>query len=521
MDIENIKVGEGSPDSIMFDKPAIEHVGNELWSYWKYANDAGGYFVHGLVLMPFGPWGIYTWPWDLGIPNGGLKDDNNGAHYWGYVNDGIGKNITSGINKNFPANVNGNYGYAIAVYGDSPNYTGEDGTKYLDFGDHPIVVHFLDGRFDDVNWVIPATSVVDISADKRTITIHRVKHAYNVSFIAVSGYNDNSIETCRVKLTDVYADVTGLSYHKQIFTQCDPSSVECHDAYLGEEQIWHKDKTIDNCWRKYGMSDDVTVDGLNFISVNRDGVSDEVQHVVIPETIDYKEHILPMHDSGITPLQFNTSLEYSPALLQGIKDWLMEHPVTQIIDEHYNEITSNLKYANRMFRTGGNLGDLTLKFAGNEPFLYLPYMFKSNIIDKLTLIVIGDKIHVGSAQFLFKNATIREIEVLGEDGNKNDNFILAHDLSGMCEFNGGLREFPNIVDWRNRSPQNSKGVTYIQYAFSYCKNLQVIAQGGSERESDYNTIIAGMCQQAFQQCSNLVTIGPVLDLRYIDFRRTL
>lgn len=33
----------------------------------------------------------------------------------------------------------------------------------------------------------------------------------------------------------------------------DPSSTECWNVYCGDTQIYHKDKTTDNCWIKYGM----------------------------------------------------------------------------------------------------------------------------------------------------------------------------------------------------------------------------------------------------------------------------
>lgn len=34
----------------------------------------------------------------------------------------------------------------------------------------------------------------------------------------------------------------------------DLTSVECWDAYVGNAQVWHKDKTFENCWKKYGLA---------------------------------------------------------------------------------------------------------------------------------------------------------------------------------------------------------------------------------------------------------------------------
>lgn len=34
----------------------------------------------------------------------------------------------------------------------------------------------------------------------------------------------------------------------------DVTSVECWDAYVGEDKVYHKDKTLKNCWKKYGFA---------------------------------------------------------------------------------------------------------------------------------------------------------------------------------------------------------------------------------------------------------------------------
>ena len=34
----------------------------------------------------------------------------------------------------------------------------------------------------------------------------------------------------------------------------DVTSVECWDAFVGETKVWHKDKTFENCWKKYGLA---------------------------------------------------------------------------------------------------------------------------------------------------------------------------------------------------------------------------------------------------------------------------
>lgn len=46
----------------------------------------------------------------------------------------------------------------------------------------------------------------------------------------------------------------------------DPSSIECWDMYLGEQQIFKKNRTVENCWLKYGFAEKVT--GGDYSSAN-------------------------------------------------------------------------------------------------------------------------------------------------------------------------------------------------------------------------------------------------------------
>lgn len=223
MDVNNIKIGNSNPDVVMFDAP-LNRLKTSVFDWYKYANDAGGYWVRGLWLAPVSPWGVYSWPWDLNVPNGALKDVNNGWARWGYVRDGSGKNITSAMTKNFPANVAGNYGVAISVWFNTPNYTDADGNTFLDISDNPIVITFNDGRFDDYTWVMKTGAIAEWSEDKRTITIKRIPFASHV--VCQSNNTDKTIEKVREDLYNVYADVSGLSINDGIdFT--DETTVEC------------------------------------------------------------------------------------------------------------------------------------------------------------------------------------------------------------------------------------------------------------------------------------------------------
>ena len=48
----------------------------------------------------------------------------------------------------------------------------------------------------------------------------------------------------------IYIDLNVDDVTKDI----DVTSVECWDAYIGNDKSYHKDKMIDNCWKKYGLA---------------------------------------------------------------------------------------------------------------------------------------------------------------------------------------------------------------------------------------------------------------------------
>lgn len=47
----------------------------------------------------------------------------------------------------------------------------------------------------------------------------------------------------------------------------DPSSIECWDMYLGEQQIFKKNKTVENCWLKYGFAEKATGDSYSSTNI--------------------------------------------------------------------------------------------------------------------------------------------------------------------------------------------------------------------------------------------------------------
>ena len=232
-----------------FSYPEPKPEGDALWSWYKYASDAGGYYVRGLWFAPcYNNGWIYWWPWDLGVPGGALKDVNNGAHYWGYIQDGHNKNITKGMTKSFAANgwANEPWDEAITLWGNESNFIVDKGKACLDFGNHPIVIHFLDGRFDDSEFVVDTShgSIAEISQNKRTVTIHRVGSNH---IAVVIKPKIRTLDQVRLEMQNVLVSVDGLDYHTKQFTPpIDKTKSECYNAYIGENLVYHRVKDLDN-----------------------------------------------------------------------------------------------------------------------------------------------------------------------------------------------------------------------------------------------------------------------------------
>lgn len=503
--IDKIKAGNVSPNAIMFDSPNTWKKPSEF-DYFKFANDAGGYFVHGLWIAPVSPWGCYSWPWNLGVTSGGLKDVNDGYARWGYVYDSVYKNLTSGMNKSFPENVKGDYKVAISVWFNTSNYTDDSGRACLDLGDRPIVITFLDGRFDNYNWVLQAGAVAEWSADKRTCTIHRIPASNHCVFI--SNNADKTIATVRKDLSDVYADVSGLTYHYKSLVVGDPSSVECWDAHVGDEQVYHKDRTLENCWTKYGIGTvtDIVAEDVRYnkFSVDMSGIPSDITSPVLPSISDLEEYLQPLYGSDKPLIAWNHPI-HNIEFWEVIKQYYATHPFIYITDNLPN--TSSYTMADSMYNCGslfknsGITGDVHIIFDGNTVYNFLNEFFYGCTLNKVT-IELRHESNISSLQYLFRMASVKEIEVIDENGNPKK--FNAHDFDTIFEFGNPPEIFPDIIKNTLRLK------TDIQFAFSYCKHLKVFVP---VRNWD---IIVGDGQQAFQQCNSLIRIGPVLNVGYIN-----
>lgn len=307
----------------------------------------------------------------------------------------------------------------------------------------------------------------------------------------------------------------------------DASTVECWDAYAEDEHVWHKDRTVENCWKKYGMITDTWKDSEDdeeptvhdYYKMNMSGVPSEMSNPILPETIDYEQHILPKNNSGIKPIKWNHSIA-NTEFWDNIKSYLLTHPV--IIVESYNTNTNYSDYTvddnndniiDGWFTNAAMTGDLTIKFDGLFNNRTMLNWINGNSLDTLTFQFLQDNINISVAQHLFRACTINTIKVIDKNGNPSHSFIQSRDCSGMCEFSS-IKYFPDIINWNRCYDSNGNRYVPIQYMFSYVNVLTEIEQNTNvDRDSEYNVIIASpFAAQAFQRCSSLTRIGPVIDM---------
>lgn len=521
----------------MYDSPYTKTIPEKL-DWYKYANDAGGYWVRGFWLAPSYEWGApYWWPWDLSVPSGALKDQNNGWARWGIVLDGVNKNLTPGMNKTFPANGYTFYGVCLCLYYNTPNYTDEEGRQCIDFGDNPIKLTFRDGRFDNFEWIKKdASTIYEWSEDKRTITIHRVGSSRVVCYIKYT--DDTSINRVRQLLTDVYVDIENLQMHTSSSTIHDPSSIECWDIYQGTEHIYHKDKTVDNCIVKYFGNKDSS----GKITINESSTG----KLVLPDFSELTD--IQNYDTNNFKIS-GSSTEASNTYV----DWL---------NQGYEKNLENMTDPLYTMVSNGCYGCLKCNNSSDKPVkIYVPLGSDANqnsheISDYLTFnnalggsdvnylqIIFKDrglanKNSISTAMRSFQNLKCKEFDFIHEE---SDGTIVYPYECGWGFKPIQLRaafEGSNIKLFKQEWMSWSR-VTMIPYAFDHCSELTEIqsyheeftfyphniskeqGQGNSSTENNYlwPYFIGGnpedwSADHGFWNCEKLKRIEPVMDVHW-------
>lgn len=500
--INKIHIGANSVNKLLFASSTTGKHGDALWSYYKFANDGGGYYVHGLWLAPCRNTYIYWWPWDLGVTGGALKDVNNGAHYWGYIQDGYNKNITKGMNTNFPANgwANDSWRIAVTIYSNT--------TAALDLGDNPITITFLDDRFDYCTFTASSGSEFTVSSDKRTITINKVGKSHIACYIEPSAAQRTIVEV-RKLLTNVYANVHGLSIHTaEVDKPVDPSTVRCWTAYKGADVLYHENKTKENAWEAYGLIDaPVSLPGAKQVIKSFKGL-DGTKKVPTLDIYEDADFYSKAADDTVTFQRFNGILNNKDVAAK-VKEWYAAHTVRGVFNNKADR-TKGLFYASDID------GTVTINY--DEPNIAGIAEFADSNIEK---VIINTGTVTSIHELFYRAGNLREVEF--------ENIARSQDISGAFEFCGNLLKLPKI-NWSDgnrsfNSTDTSGVVTVVNYkvpcsnacyAFEYCFRLPEIPQYGATRDAKTNVLtFTDYAPQVFNQCKALKKIGPILDFRYV------
>ena len=505
--INKIHIGDNSVNKLLFASPITGKHGDALWSYYKYSNDAGGYYVHGLWLTIInGANGNapYAWPWDLGVPSGALKDVNDGAHRWGYIQDGYNKNITKGMNTKFPSNgwPDGSWRIAVAFFSNTE--------QAIDLGDNPVTITFLDDRFDNCTFSASSGSEYTVSNDKRTITINKVGKNHIACYI-VPPDAKRTLEEIRKLFTNVYANVHGLTIHAaEVDKPVDPSTVRCWTVYHGSDVLYHENKTKENAWEAYNLITTETIHGTESNKIVKSFVGlDGTKKVPTLDIYKDADFYSKAADGTVTFQRFNGILNNKEVATK-VKEWFAAHTISQIFTNNPNR-TGGLFYASDID------GTVTLNIDGSN--LSGVAEFADSNIEK---VIINTGFVTSLHEIFYRAGNLREVEL--------ENAARSQDISGAFEFCGNLLKLPKI-NWGDgncsfNSTDASGTVTVVTYkvpcsnagfAFEYCYRLPEIPQYGATRDAATNTLtFTNYSPQTFNQCKALTKIGPILDFRYLE-----
>ena len=81
-------------------------------------------------------------------------------------------------------------------------------------------------------------------------------------------YLDNSNGAYRVYDISEHPIIIDLDV-EDVSIPVDPSSIECWDMYLGSQQVYKRNRTVENCWLKYGFAEKVTGDDYSSANIYR------------------------------------------------------------------------------------------------------------------------------------------------------------------------------------------------------------------------------------------------------------
>lgn len=324
----------------------------------------------------------------------------------------------------------------------------------------------------------------------------------NLTYVDNDGYIDISNNPITIELVN--------------YKGIDITTKECWNAYSNNIQIYHKDKTFDSCWKKYGFISYKNNEGSLYqngkISVTNKTGYNFGGGLVLPEIIDLNNVINNKNEENYVNsfLTWNINI-YNITFWDKVKEW-------------YNNNTINSEFlVDGLFSNSNIDGELTLNInnyeniigSNNDPnYLYLLARdFLSHSKINRVIINLADNHRFSVGQNMFRWAS----ELTYCYVNKS---ICAIDCSGMFEFCHNLKTYPNdLIQWNIRSyyDKYNTGASNVAYTFEYTGLETIPSYNTSNRFADDNTIICTtFSQQMFNGSHDLTFVGPIVDVVYVN-----
>lgn len=283
----------------------------------------------------------------------------------------------------------------------------------------------------------------------------------------------------------------------------DYSSVEVWDAYLGDTQVYHKDKTVENCWRKYKYITDKTNVGGDMTAKSLCADSSFGDNIIVPLVTDLDNFF--DNSDGKFP-SFNIKAANSE-FWDAIKEKLSTTGVV-IFSTDYENFPG-------IFQDSNIGGEVTIKVR-NSNNTSGDRCFNNTSITTLNLTYSATEGPIiTSINTLFQ--TMRNLKTITSTLD-----LGARDMSGCFENCDAIEEIPDIIAYDQRTYNTGDmqclcWSSLVSWFCAECVSLVTVNRyrGATDRSSDTNVIKPASAYRMFYHCYALTTIDPILDFEYI------
>lgn len=288
----------------------------------------------------------------------------------------------------------------------------------------------------------------------------------------------------------------------------DYSSVEVWDAYVGDTQVYHKDKTVENCLEKYKYIKQVSIDNSDIqYQVTKDS-SMTADSIIVPIPTNFDNlfnHILTFNINAANSEFWDAVKENAQSIgmhifatdYENIRGTFQDSNISGAITIKVKNL-GNAAAGDRSF-SNTNLTEINFTYA---------YEDDGTATNRIT-----------SINTLFTGASKLKTITSTKD-------FWARDCSGTFEYCNSLEAVPGLINYSSLTYNDvyvSSDVTikawsaFIQYFCDNCRNLVTVERyrGATNREDGGNVIKCGVVRYMFNNCNALTTIDPILDFEYV------